>query len=102
MAKTRSVTFKVRVHVGKHGGLGDIPGLLDMLRYEGGQVVDWSYPTPEDTAVTVTIRVDDFYRHQPARWQSFSIRPMYDVPQASDGITGGEQDLLQARAQGLL
>jgi hypothetical protein len=53
----------------RHGGDGDIPSLLDMLRYEACHVLDWS----RNEAVkgwTVRLRGP---RYTPDRWASFGI-----------------------------
>lgn len=70
MARPRSTEFTVNVRVARHGGLGDIPALLDMLRYEGGQVLNWGHP--ESDVLSVRIRTERFV---PDRWRSFGIVP---------------------------
>lgn len=70
MAKVRTLDFKVRIHT--NHPFGDLTGFLDMLRYEGGNVVDWTHSF-EDT-FTVTVRVEE-HRFKPERWRSFGIVP---------------------------
>jgi hypothetical protein len=54
-----------------HFDIRDLPGVLDMLRYEAGTVVDWS---ADRDSFTVTI-ITDTVRHQPGRWASFGLFP---------------------------
>jgi hypothetical protein len=56
-------------------GQGDLPALLDMLRYEGGQVIAWDHASaPHHTGYEVQIRVP-VHQYVPDRWRSFGIRP---------------------------
>ena len=73
MAATASVRFDVTIRVATHGA-GDLPGFLDMLRYEGGRVTGWD--RLDDTRYRVTIEVAPAYSHQPGRWASFGIVPV--------------------------
>ena len=60
--------FKVTIVASGHGG--DLPGFLDMLRYESGRVVSWDHLA--DGRFTVEIEVETRY-FQPDRWASFGI-----------------------------
>jgi hypothetical protein len=83
MSTTRTpVRFRVFIaapSTGMRGEHGDIPALLDMLRYEAGTVVSWDRDTDarDRDGWTVTIET----RHPaPDRWRSFGIRPESAVP----------------------
>jgi hypothetical protein len=49
----------------------ELAGVLDMLRYESGTVVDWS---ADGENWTISIIVDT-NRYQPDRWASFGLFP---------------------------
>jgi hypothetical protein len=70
------VTFRVFIAEGRHGSDGDLPALLDMLRYEGGVVEDWSRArdSRDRSGYSVRIRVPAV-RFTPDRWRSFGISP---------------------------
>jgi hypothetical protein len=69
------VTFTVR----------DLPGLLDMLRYDQAQVVDWDHfvPSPAEKRWTVETFTATLTGKAPTvdRWRSFGLVPrdMYGV-----------------------
>lgn len=67
---TRTVRFKVTIN--SNGIASDMPGFLDMLRYEGGTVRGWNHDA--DGRWTVEIEVEA-HLHQPDRWASFGIYP---------------------------
>lgn len=77
--KTRTVRFTVNIEEGHYSG-GDMPGFLDMLRYEGGQVIAWERTDRVDgkgmshLGYRVTIEVEAT-RFQPDRWASFMLFP---------------------------
>lgn len=53
----------------------DLPGVLDMLRYEGGTVVNWTRdPDGGRERYKVTLRVTR-NRYVPDRWNSFGLYP---------------------------
>jgi hypothetical protein len=62
----REVLFRAR----------DLPGFLDMLRYDSCTVVSWDHDHLRDT-YAVTLRGDNArlpeYQFTDARWQSFGI-----------------------------
>ena len=70
MARKRFAEYKVNIRTQVRGD-GDLPGFLDMLRYEGGQVISWDRT---DSGFTVSIRVEG-PRFVPDRWKSFGIWP---------------------------
>jgi hypothetical protein len=70
--KPRLNRFAVTIRSVNHG-TGDMPGFLDMLRYEGGRVVEWTRIEDNDSYL-VTIEVEAL-RHVPDRWRSFGIYP---------------------------
>lgn len=70
MARTRFATYKVNINTDRRGD-GDLPGFLDMLRYEGAQVTGWDRT---ETGFTVGLRVEAL-RFVPDRWASFGLRP---------------------------
>jgi hypothetical protein len=55
----------------------DMAALFDMLRYEGGQVIDWTNVGQgvRGTVWRLTIRVEAS-RYTPDRWLSFGITPV--------------------------
>ena len=63
------VRFKVTITASGHGG--DMPGFLDMMRYEGGTIISWDHNA--DGRFTVEVLVPSI-RFQPDRWASFGIR----------------------------
>ena len=72
---TRRVKYSVNIRTDGPGS-GDLPGFLDMLRYEGAQVVGWDrYTSPAGrSGFTVTLSADA-NQYQPDRWASFLIYP---------------------------
>ena len=70
---TRPVTI-YRVRIATHGGLGDLPALLDMLRYEGARVAAWTHDrdSRDREILVVTIASEQYV---PERWKSFGITP---------------------------
>lgn len=64
----KQVEYKVRIRSAQveHGG-GDVPALLDMLRYDYARVVSWGR---EGDAFVVTLTSE---RVTPDRWSSFDI-----------------------------
>ena len=72
---TRPVTiYRVTIAIPERGGHGDLPALLDMLRYEGARVSAWT--TDRDSRdreiLVVTIASEQYV---PDRWASFGITP---------------------------
>lgn len=66
--------YSVRVVTGHHGTPGDLPGLLDMLRYESARITNWTHVTSDDGRQVYIVSVlSDFFT--PDRWVSFGIRP---------------------------
>jgi len=65
--RTFTVTFRDR----------DLPGVLDMLRYDAAIVLDWAREAKSwrdgEERWTLTLRSDRF---TPDRWQSFGLRPV--------------------------
>lgn len=60
----------IRVESMKIGG-GDIPGFIDMLRYDGARVLSWDHDA--DGKLTVHLEAE---RHPEVdRWASFMLRP---------------------------
>lgn len=80
--------YVARIRVPKYGGEGDIPALLDMLRYESATVDSWSIVRSEDqigvASFVVTIRSE---RPVPDRWESFGIKLTY--PESTIQRAGG-------------
>lgn len=68
MKTPRIVRF--RVVIDQTGS--DLPGFLDMLRYEGGQVVGWERTERGFFRVTIDVEAN---RYQPDRWASFMLFP---------------------------
>lgn len=66
----RTVRFRVEIRTAAHSD-GDLPGFLDMLRYEGGQVVAWDR-TERGFKVTIEVEANRFV---PDRWASFMLFP---------------------------
>lgn len=58
----------VRVADATRGG-GDLPGLLDMMRYDGARVTSWEGPIADRFVVTLSSP-----RVTPDRWASFGLR----------------------------
>lgn len=75
MPTPKVVRYQVNIDAGRARGDGDIPALLDMLRYEGGRVVDWDRigATAADYRVVIETPLT---QHQPERWRSFGIVPV--------------------------
>ncbi len=69
----RTTRFLVTIRTAQHGGDGDLPGFLDMLRYEGGQVVGWNRVGSDSFEVSIVVEA---LRHVPDRWKSFGIYPV--------------------------
>ena len=60
--------YKVRIRVREAGrGFGDMPGFLDMLRYDAATVETWDRT---QDGFEVTLRSE---RVTPARWGSFGL-----------------------------
>jgi len=74
MTRPTVTIYRVRIAAPAHGGLGDIPALLDMLRYEGARVSAWSHDrdSRDREIVVVTIASEQYV---PERWKSFGIYP---------------------------
>jgi hypothetical protein len=70
MPRVKTTRFIVVIREARHGS-GDIPALLDMLRYERGQVVSWGR-SGDGYEVTIEVASNLF---QPDRWASFMIFP---------------------------
>lgn len=68
-SRVRMADFTVTIRT---DNANDMVGFLDMLRYEGGTVIEWNHFDTLD--FTVVIRVPAL-RHQPERWKSFGIYP---------------------------
>ncbi len=72
--KNKSTRYYVSVNVERGGHGGDMPALLDMLRYEGARVVDWDHAS--GGVFTVTILSEHY---EPDRWASFGLHPRVTV-----------------------
>ena len=71
---TRPVTiYRVTIAIPERGGHGDLPALLDMLRYEGARVASWSADERRGHPVFVVTIASEQY--VPDRWASFGIYP---------------------------
>jgi hypothetical protein len=59
----------------------DLPGVLDMLRYEQATVLDWTSPADQAERWTVRLRNP---RGEPVkdRWMSFGLYPKQLTPSA--------------------
>lgn len=68
MKRELRVTVDVRVASPDRGG-GDVPGFLDMLRYDGARVLDWQR---SDRGFLVTLASE---RITFDRWNSFGLYP---------------------------
>lgn len=73
--------YRVTVRAPQHGGGGDIPGLLDMLRYDGARVLSWDHagephtPGHFDIGPARYLITLESERFTPERWASFGISP---------------------------
>jgi len=75
------IRFHVTITASAHGG--DMPGFLDMLRYEQGRVITWNHDA--DGRWTVEIEVEDRL-YQPDRWSSFGIYPRAEAANSHPGV----------------
>jgi hypothetical protein len=73
----RTTIYIWRVQIDWH----DMPGFLDMLRYDNANVVGWTHVRGGENGV----RDDKFIvtltssRYTPERWKSFGIKPEFAV-----------------------
>lgn len=75
----RRVRFIVDINQGAYG-TGDFPGLFDMLRYEGGRVIDWT-KVEGLSKISYSLVIEcELRHHAPERWKSFGITPQGATP----------------------
>lgn len=71
MPKTMTTRYQVAFN-----DPSDLPGLLDMLRYDGARVIAWDRLEgpggPRGARYTVTLEAE---RCEEARWRSMGLRP---------------------------
>lgn len=77
MPKDLHYRYRVEIYVGEHATHGDMPGFLDMLRYEGSRVTRWDRVDRKDgiSGESYNVQLENTRPPVVERWRSFGVYP---------------------------